>query len=218
MPKTLVIVGAGGSGREVLGLVRDIEDGRNGSWEFLGFVADDVPDEEALFRIGAPYLGSTEDADLLSSLSGSYFAVAIGNGALRAHAFAHMREAGLLPAILIHPTVVAGQDIEINPGAVICAGSILTTNIRLGAGAYVNLGCTISHDVSIGNFVTLAPNVSLSGNVTLNDFANLGTGVSVIQGINIGPSVTVGAGAVVTRNVDENLTVVGVPARPLLSR
>jgi serine acetyltransferase len=42
----------------------------------------------------------------------------------------------------------------------------------------------------------------------------IGTGAQILQYLHIGPGATVGAGAVVTRNVPEGLTVIGVPARP----
>ena len=45
------------------------------------------------------------------------------------------------------------------------------------------------------------------------DGLSIGAGATVIDKINIGDRVTVGAGAVVTKGVQNNITVVGVPAK-----
>ena len=45
--------------------------------------------------------------------------------------------------------------------------------------------------------------------------ANIGARAVILPGLIIGSGATVGAGAVVTKNVSENVTVVGNPARPL---
>lgn len=48
--------------------------------------------------------------------------------------------------------------------------------------------------------------------------ASLGTGAIILPGVTIGAGATVGAGAVVTRDVADGSTVVGNPARPIISR
>jgi len=52
-------------------------------------------------------------------------------------------------------------------GVVICAGCILTTNIKIGNHVQINLDCTIGHDVIMDDYSTLAPGVHLSGYVSL---------------------------------------------------
>jgi hypothetical protein len=51
----LVIVGAGGHGRETLDVVEAIND-RSQRWRFLGFIDDGTVDAERLARRGAPHL------------------------------------------------------------------------------------------------------------------------------------------------------------------
>jgi acetyltransferase-like isoleucine patch superfamily enzyme len=108
--------------------------------------------------------------------------------------------------------------VQISEGTVICAGCILTTNIRVGPHAQINLDCTIGHDVVLEEFATLAPGVHVSGWVHLGARAYVGTGAVILNGtadapLVIGDDAVIGAGACVTRSVAPGTTVVGVPAR-----
>jgi sugar O-acyltransferase (sialic acid O-acetyltransferase NeuD family) len=145
--------------------------------------------------------------------------VAIGSPQHRAAAAARAEAAGFTFASLIHPRSERSRWIEIGEGVVICAGSILTTNIRIGRHVHVNLASTISHDVVLGDFVTLGPGVNIAGRVRVGDRAYVGTNACIINGeadapIVIGEDAVIGAAACVTRSVPAGTTVVGVPARP----
>jgi serine acetyltransferase len=60
------------------------------------------------------------------------------------------------------------------------------------------------------------PGANISGGVVIGTGVLVGTGAQILQYLHIGAGATVGAGAVVTRDVPEGLTVLGVPARPRL--
>lgn len=214
--RKLVIVGAGGSGRETLALVRDIESQRPGQWDFLGFLAEDQPDPDLLGRLGANYLGKPSDTGVLRSLGAPlWYAVGVGVGAVRRDIEEALDREGLRPATLIHPSAWIGPDVELGPGSVVCAGCVITTNVRIGRSAQINLGCTVGHDGVWGDYVTLAQGVNVAGNVTVGDFSTLFTNAALIPAVSVGAGATVGAGAVVTVDVAAGDTVVGVPARPL---
>jgi len=210
--RTLVIVGAGGFGREVLDVITAINE-RERAWDVVGFIADDEPDSDVLARIGCPWLGPV--GAYADSPSADHYVIGVGNPAARRSVAMQLDTAGLTPALLIHPSATIGADVELGAGSVICSNVSLTTNIRLGRHVHVNLNSTIGHDSRIADFVTINPLVAVSGDVCLDEDVTMGTHSSILQGLHVGTRSFVGAGAVVTKDVAPGTTVVGVPAKPL---
>lgn len=211
MSDPIVIIGAGGFGREVLDVIDAMNAAGTGDWDFLGFVDDGQPDPEILERLGERHLGGRER---LSSLpSGTSFVVAIAHARVRRELAEAAEAAGLVAATLIHPSVQIGRDVEVGAGSVVCAGVVMTTNIRVGRHCHVNLNVTVGHDTSLGDRVAVNPLVAISGCVALGDGAMLGTGSAILQGLSVGDDAVVGAGAVVVKDVPAGVTVLGVPAK-----
>jgi len=121
---------------------------------------------------------------------------------------------------IIHPRVEISRWVEKGTGTVICAGSIVTTNIILGEHVQINLDCTVCHDVIMGDYTTLAPGARVSGCVHMGRGVYIGAGAVIINGtldspLTIGDGAVIGAGACVTKSVAAGATVVGVPATPV---
>ena len=208
----LVIVGAGGFGRELLDVVSAVNE-RLQFWNFLGFVADTPPSPDLLDALNVKWLGSVDEV-LLSILPASYV-VGIGSPLNRRQVSDKFDAAGWQAVTLIHPSATVGADVEISEGSVICSHVSITTHVRLGRHVHVNLNSTIGHDCLIGDFVTINPLVAVSGDVQLGSGVTMGTHSSILQGLHVGANSTVGAGAVVVKDVPANTTVVGVPAKPV---
>jgi sugar O-acyltransferase (sialic acid O-acetyltransferase NeuD family) len=117
----------------------------------------------------------------------------------------------------IHPSVqiLDPTSVEIGEGSVICAGSIITTNIKIGKHAHLNLQTTIGHDCEIGDYFTTAPGVKISGNCTIYDLVYVGTNASVKEKISIHSLSTIGMNAAVVKHIEEPGTYVGVPAKKI---
>ena len=207
----LVVYGAGGHAREVCWLAEACPEAG-----VVVAMIDDDPAQHGTVVNGIPVCGLDEARRRFPSAG---MTVAIGAPRDRADAAARATAAGFTFASLIHPRSERSRWVEMGEGVVICAGNILTTNIRIGRHVHINLACTISHDVVLGDFVTVAPGAHISGRVHVGDRAYIGTGACIINGesdapIVIGEDAMVGAAACVTRDVAAGTTVVGVPARP----
>lgn len=208
----IVIVGAGGFGREALDVLRAM-DPSGQRLVFAGFVADDEPDPAMLARIGAAWLGG--DEAFLEHPSATHYLVGIGAPDIRQRLVPRFEDAGLEPISLIHPTAVIGADVVMGAGAVLAAHTSVTTNIRMGGHVHIDRGVTVGHDSVIDDFVTIHPGAVVSGNVRIGTRTRMGTTSCVLPNLSVGSDVMIGAGAVVTRDVADGLTVVGVPARPM---
>lgn len=214
MADGIVIIGAGGFGREALDVV-EAEILAGADYEVLG-VLDAAPRKADLTRLsarGIAYLG-TEEQWLSSAPSNVQFVVAIGNPAVREKVAQRLIIAGLRPATVIHPRAVVGSSVRFGHGVVICAGVQVSTNVTLGDHVHLNPGCVIGHDAELEAFVSVNPGAIVSGNVAVRTRALLGAGSVVIQGLTISADAVVGAAACVTKDVAAATTVIGVPARP----
>jgi len=206
----LVIIGAGGHGREILDVIEAINAVKP-VYEVLGFLDDYEGANEPLSRRSTGRLGPTS---LVESLDAVYV-VAVGNPVARAEIDRRCMLNQRQSPVLIHPTATVGSDVHLASGSVVMAGARITTNVVAGRHLHVNVNATISHDARFGDYVTISPGCHVSGNVQLGDGVTLGTGCAIIQGIRIGPHTMVGAGAVVVGDLPGGVTAVGVPARPL---
>lgn len=120
--------------------------------------------------------------------------------------------------MLQHPRAYVGPRVKVGAGSIVCCGAIATADVIIGEQVQLHSGCTVGHDTAIGDFVTIAPGANISGRVKIGDGTFIGAGAVVLPDIEIGSWAIVGAGAVVTRNVPDNVTVVGVPARVIAER
>lgn len=200
----VVVVGAGGHGREVADVALAA------GLSLVGFLDDGAPELHLLERRDAVLLGTTA---LLTDLEDDVL-LGIGDGSARAGLDARLAGLDLGSPAVLHPSASIGTDVELGPGTVLAAGARVTTHVVIGRHGYLGPNVTIGHDAVLGDYVTVLPGATVSGSVVLGTGATIGTGANIRQGVRIGDGATVGAGAVVINDVAPHMVVMGVPARP----
>ena len=212
MMKDIAIFGVGGFGREVLALIKDINKVEP-TWNIVGFFDDGC--EKGVMVNGYPNLGKTEDLNKWEMPLN--IAVSIGSPVIKKKILDKITNPLVEYPTLIHPTVWIGDKdfVEIGKGCIICAGNMITTNIKIEDFVILNLECTVAHDTIIKNYAAFMPSVNISGEVVIGEGVYVGTGAKIINQLEIGDYTIVGAGAVVSKTLPSHCTAVGVPAKPI---
>ena len=109
-----------------------------------------------------------------------------------------------LTAIDIHPGAVIGRNFFIDHGFVV-----------IGESAEIGDNVTIYQHVTLGG-TNPSDGVAGKRHPTICDGVIIGSGAQVLGPIRVGPRARIGANAVVTKEVPEGATMIGIPARALL--
>lgn len=216
MKKKYAVIGAGGYGREVIPLAREMLASSLSAGDVdLFFVVEGDPETQELN--GFPVINLE---NFLSSPGERFFNIAIGSSEARERISKICEEKNAKPFSIFAKNSVILDSNEIGTGAVLSPFVCITSNAKIGRYFHANLYSYVAHDCVIGDFVTFAPGVKCNGNVVIEDHAYIGTGAVIKQGtpkrpLTIGRGAIVGMGAVVTKSVAPGETVIGNPARPL---
>jgi UDP-3-O-[3-hydroxymyristoyl] glucosamine N-acyltransferase len=112
--------------------------------------------------------------------------------------------------------VIIEDDVEVGANTIICRGSLCNTSV--GKGTKIDALVHVAHGVSIGKHCIILAGTVICGSAKIGDQTWIGPFACVREGgITIGNRVLVGAGSVVHKNIPDNLTVLGSPARPILN-
>lgn len=208
--RDIAIIGTGGMAREVRWVIEDLNSVED-MWNILGWVSKEEPGSMVA---GLPVLG--DDDWLLAHDKPIDVALSVGSGSLRKKIVSYLRQNEKIsfPSIIARSAEVSNY-VKLGEGAIIMNKSLLTVDIEVGDFFLCNYGCTVGHDCKFEDYVTLNPGARISGAVHMEECSTVGVGASIIQGLSIGKNSFVGAGAAVIRDIGDNCTAVGVPAKPL---
>ena len=204
----LVIIGAGGFGRETLAWAeQSVQVGVD--WTIKGLI-DDNPD--ALLGKNTPgrYLGKISDHQPAAE---EVFVCAIGVPAFKRRCSELIASRGGRFTRLFHRTAVLGHNVECAEGVILCPYAVASANNRLGRGVAINLHASVDHDANVGDWSQINCHCDLTAAVQVGEEVFMGSRVSVIPNVRIGDRAYIGAGTVVLRDVPAGWRVVGMPAR-----
>lgn len=140
-------------------------------------------------------------------------ALGIGDNFARRSIAERCIQNGIALLTAIHPRATISGSAKIADGVVVMPHAVINADAIIGQGAIINTGAIVEHDCRIGDFAHVSPKATLGGNVSAGDFSWLGIGSSIVPNTKIGKGAIVGAGATVLHDVDDWISVVGVPAR-----
>jgi sugar O-acyltransferase (sialic acid O-acetyltransferase NeuD family) len=208
----LIIIGAGGSSREIAGAAEEVNH-LSPRWNLIGFLDDD-PAKQGTEVDGLPVLGPIDSAARYAA----QFIIGI----------AHWRKPGArrqiverigLPreryATLIHPSASISSRARIGAGTAVLHNVVITAGTVVGDHVLIEQNVTLSHDQTVEDFVTIGPAATIAGNVRLRQGSYIGAGCTILSGVTVNEGALAGIGAIVMNDVPAHRTVSGSPAQLL---
>lgn len=206
--KNLVIIGAGGCGREVLQLAKDINKTEN-RWNIKGFIDDDLEALEG--KICSVPILSTVDGYKIEAED--EFVCCIGNSRIRKMIVDKFKEMGAVFTSLIHPNAVIADSCTIGEGVIIYPYALISDNAVIGDGCIINMYSSVAHDSVLGEYCTISAHCDVTGMCTLGNRVFMGSTSHVVPGSRIGDDVYICAGSTVMTRVRAGNKVLGNPAK-----
>ncbi len=200
MYKQVMIIGAGGHAKVIADCVR-----KSGDTVF-GFLDDGV-------AAGTQILGATVfgGVDEYVNYPDVQFIIGIGNNFIREKIAAKLEGVSFYTAI--HPTAYIGEGSVVGEGTCVMANAVINACATVGKHCIINTASVVEHDCKLDDFVHLSTTAAVAGTVTVGKKGYLGIGSRVRNNTDICENVIVGAGGVVVKNITEEGTYIGVPAR-----
>ena len=203
----IVIVGAGGFGREVRNLLPSFLPEQ--PFGFKGFLGEDVgvPAEE---DISGEILAVPEE---YQPVAGDRFVLAIGNMAARRRTVEAICAKGGEFLTLVHPTAFVASSARLGPGVLIYPFAAVSNNAILEDGVKLNYFSSVGHDTFLGKHCLLAPYATVNGFGHLEEDVYLSTHSTVAPQVRVGAGSVVSANSAVMKSVPTDSFVFGVPGR-----
>lgn len=207
--KHLVIIGAGGMGRTMFDMAHESV-GYGTDFDIKGYIDDNTHALDA-FQNYPPILSSIAD---YQPQSGDIFICSIG-GASRRPCMESILQRGGEFLTLIHHTARIGTNVRLGKGCMVGAFTTIAADAHIGDYNFIQSNMIIGHDVVIGDWNRIDSHVMLIGGITVGHDNMIHTSAVINHEVHIGNHTHIGACSFVTRNVEDNWTVFGNPARRL---
>jgi sugar O-acyltransferase (sialic acid O-acetyltransferase NeuD family) len=203
----LIIVGAGGFGRELRQLVQYCFP--TGSYRIKGFLSSNPRDLEG-HNVAEPII---DDPHRYSPRENDRFLLAVGDIEHRKSITTALKTKGATFLSMVHPTALVDNAASIGEGCVIYPYAIVMNEARLDDFVLLNLYASAGHDTQVGKYCNLCPYATMNGFAVLEDEVYMGTHSSLLPECRVGRGSKISAGSVAAHNVEPYSLVFGVPGK-----
>lgn len=207
--KQLVIIGAGGMGRVMYDMARE-SIGYQTEYDIKGYIDDNIHSLDT-FTGYPPILGTITE---YKPQEDDIFICSIGGASRRACMESIIHRGGHF-LTMIHCTARIGTNVHIGKGCMVGAFTTIAADAKIGDYNFIQSNMIIGHDVVIGNWNRIDSHTMLIGGITIGDENMIHSAAVINHEVHIGNHTHIGACSFVTRNVEDNWTVFGNPARRL---
>lgn len=208
--KKIIIIGAGGYGRELLQWIKDINEATP-TWNIAGFIDDNLNALDSV-ECNCTVIGKVSE---WVPNEDEEFALALGDPTTKKEVTEMMKARGAQFATVIHPTATITPFSHYGEGFVMFPYAKLSVNSSVGKFVTL-LSSGVGHDVYIDDYTTISGACNILRDVKIGKRVFIAAGASVAQGIEVGDDAYVGLGSVVIKNVSTGVHVFGNPARSML--
>ena len=206
--KNILIIGAGGCGREVLQWIKDIN-AISHEWNIKGFLDDD-PDALEGLRCDVAVIGDTKS---YVPQPDDRFICCVGNSSTRKLIIENMEAKGAEFVNIIHPTSIVADSALLGKATILYPYSIISDNAELGDGCIINMHSTVAHDSVLGEYCTISAHCDITGMCKLGDRVFMGSGARTVPSAKVGSDVFICAGSTVMSRIKDGMKVIGIPAK-----
>lgn len=202
MSKKYVLVGAGGFGREVRAWLELYSQDN----QFAGFVDD----------VASPgVIGSIDKHEVVADAE---YLVCVGGGALRGKIGARLEARGARLGTLVSPIGSYASTVAGSPGSVFLGVCSVSSSVTVGRFTLIQGFACIGHDVELGEGVTVSSHAFIGGGASIGHNTIVHPHATILPLVKIGNNAIIGAGSVVLKDVPDNVTVFGNPAKVIAIR
>lgn len=209
--KDLVIIGAGGMGREVFHLATQCE-GYLKSYQIKGFLDDNT---RALDGFKYKYPPIISNLLKYKVKSNDIFICSIGDVTTKKRIIEYFISRGGNFITLMHPNVDINITATCGVGCLIFPQAHIGSEAIIGNHVMVQSYVAIGHDAIIGDFTRIDPKASCVGGVKVGECVTIHTMAMINHNVSIEDNSVIGALSFVIKNVRQGVTVFGIPAKEL---
>ena len=204
--KKLIIVGAGGFGREAYYLAQIVNE-VNPQFEVVGFL-DDNPNSLDGKKIECPILGTVND---WQPSEDEVFVMGVASCKTKEKIANILLAKGAKFVTLIHPAALVNKDAIIGTGCVIGGRSSVGALTRIGNFVHV-AGSMVGQDALIDDYSTTTGFANIT-NAKLGKRVFVGSHAVILNGLTVGDDAYICAGSIVFSKVKAGTKVIGNPAK-----